>query len=254
MDMKIKSSDWYKKSWSLDIKQLSWVEETQQQIEFIIKTLNLTGKERILDIACGFGRHSLLFAERGYRVTGVDITQAYVNDARKNAEEKGLNAEFICSDVRNIRFKEEFDVVLNLADGAIGYLENDAENLKAFDVISNALVTGGKSFMDVNNAAYAEAHFPFKTWEAGANALSLADFEWDKENRRMLYGSYEYVYGKPAAFPEYEAATIRLYHKDEIQEILGKRNMSIKNTFSTYTGEPDSINGIQLMIHSEKHS
>ena len=72
--MKRMSSDWYRKIWSLDIQDQSWVEDTARQVDFLVKTLNLYGGEKILDLACGFGRHSLELARRGFSVTGVDIT------------------------------------------------------------------------------------------------------------------------------------------------------------------------------------
>ena len=153
-------ADWYKHVWTLDIKNQSWTEDTENQVDFIIKTLELTGKERILDLACGYGRHSLAFARRGFYVTGVDITKAYIDDATKTAKEQSLNAAFIHTDIRDVAYKGEFDVVLNLADGAIGYLEDNAENLKIFDAIAAALKPGGKHFMDVGNAERAERHFP----------------------------------------------------------------------------------------------
>ena len=155
---------------------MSWTEDTENQVDFIIKTLELTGKERILDLACGFGRHSLSLARRGFSVTGVDITKVYIDDAIKTAKQECLDVCFIHSDIRDIKFTNEFDVVLNLADGAIGYLENDEENLKIFDVIANALKSGGKHFMDVCSADHAERHFPRKAWDAGEKALSLAQF------------------------------------------------------------------------------
>ena len=66
-------SDWYKNIWTLDVKNQPWTENTEHQVDFIIKALGLTGKERILDLACGYGRHALSFARRGYSATGVDI-------------------------------------------------------------------------------------------------------------------------------------------------------------------------------------
>lgn len=68
---------------------------------------------------------------------------------------------------------------MNLADGAIGYLESDEANLKLFDAISNALKPGGKHFMDICNAEYAKHYFPAQYWDAGENALSVSKFEWD---------------------------------------------------------------------------
>ena len=77
----MRQPDWYKYGWSLDIKEQSWTEDTENQVEFLIKTLRLTGEERILDLACGYGRHALALARRGFSVVGVDITPVYIEDA-----------------------------------------------------------------------------------------------------------------------------------------------------------------------------
>lgn len=251
--MKIKDSDWYKNIWSLDMKNDSWVENTENEVNFIIKTLGLMGEERILDLACGFGRHSLSFARKGYSVVGVDITKAFIEDAVKTAAEESLDAAFIHADIRNVDFENEFDVILNLADGAIGYLENDEENLKLFDVIARALKPGGKHFMDICNAEHAEHYFPKNNWEIGDKSLALSRFEWDKENRRMIFGGYSIPYGVPAKKPDISYGDpTRLYSIDELELILRKRNMKIIDTFSNYSGKKATYKEMQLMIYSQK--
>jgi SAM-dependent methyltransferase len=251
--LKAKGSDWHKRIWTLDIKNMSWVEDTENQVNFIIKTLGLTGKERILDLACGFGRHSLSFAQRGYPVVGVDITEAYICDAKMTARDNALSAEFIHADIRDIHFTNEFDVVLNLAEGAIGYLENDMKNLKIFDRISDALKSGGKHFMDLVNAEHAELCFPRRGWEVGEKALALSLFEWDKENRKVLYAGWDVPYGMPAEKPAfYEGDSYRLYSKAELREILMKRNMKMVHTFSNYYGKNDSPQELQLLVYAQK--
>ena len=90
--MKPMQNDWYKKIWTLDIQNQSWVEDTRRQVDFLIEKLELNGSEKILDLACGFGRHSLEFARRGFVVTGVDITPAYIEYATEQAKKEKLNA------------------------------------------------------------------------------------------------------------------------------------------------------------------
>ena len=245
---------WYKKDWTLDIKNQSWVEDTPNQINFIIKTLELKGNEKILDLACGFGRHSLYLSKLGYNVTGVDITHDYIVDAETEAKKLGLNIKFINDDIRNINFINEFDVVLNLADGAIGYLENDKENLKTFDVISNSLKNGGKHFMDICNAEHAMAFFPKRHWEIGTKSLSLPEFIWEDETKRMLYSQWEAEFGKTLEKPEKiePLNSIRLYTKNELENIFKIRKMEIINTLSNYYGKIDSNKELQLMVYSRK--
>lgn len=252
--LKSLGKNWYKEIWSLDIKNQSWVENTADEVEFIIKTLALKGNERILDMACGFGRHSLEFARRGYPVVGVDITKAFVEDAIKSAErEKLKNAAFIQSDLRDLNFESEFDVVLNLADGAIGYLKNEQENNKIFDQIARALKPGGKHFMEIASADYADHHFPCTAWDMGEKAVSLSKFEWDREKRIYLYGNWDFVYGEVAEKPEFEYGTpLRIYTIKELQEIMNARGMHVVSAFSDYYGKAASCDDFQLMVYSVK--
>lgn len=247
---------WYRKIWTLDIADMSWVEQTGPEVDFIESVLELQGTERILDLACGFGRHSLELWRRGYQVVGVDITPAYVAEAQRRAAAEKLNqVTFICSDVRDVVFQEEFDVVLNLADGAIGYLENDSENLRIFDVLSTALRPGGKHLMGVCNGAFARKHFPRRHWEAGHQALSLADFTWDAGTFRMLYTGYTFTYGNPLLKPDEnrQPTSTRLYTLEELREILGARKMEIQQTFGGYDASlPASEDLLTLIVASQK--
>ena len=247
------SSDWYRKIWSLDIQDQSWVEDTKRQVSFLVWALGLTGGERILDLACGFGRHSLELARRGWDVTGIDITEDYVNYANETARKENLNAHFYCQDIREVTFREKFDVVLSMADGAIGYLENEEENEKIFRVAARALKPGGKHFMDIMNGAYAEGHFPCKLWDAGEKGLTLSVFEWDSRSKIMLYGQKDYAYGERLTKPDFcEGNPIRLYCLPEIRRIFGTLGMEVIDAYSDFSGLPASDKGIQLMVVSRK--
>lgn len=251
--MKSMESNWYAKIWTLDIKDQSWVEDTNRQVDFLVEKLGLKNGAKILDLACGFGRHSLELARRGFDVTGIDITPDYIDFAKKTAEKEKLSARFICSDIRKVDFENEFDAVLNMADGAVGYLENDEENLKIFKVVSKALKSGGKHFMDIMNADYADSHFPCKLWDAGEKCLTLSNFEWDSETRILLYGQLDYPYGEPLPKPEMtEGNPIRLYSLGEVEKIFSSLGMKVCESYADFSGKPSSENGIQLMVCSEK--
>lgn len=251
--MKAKSNNWYKNGWSLDIKEQSWTENTQEQVDFIVKSLALRGKERILDLACGYGRHSLELARRGYPVVGVDITEAFIKDAQAEAQSKKLPAEFILSDIRDVSFCNEFDVVLSMADGAIGYLENEEENLKIFDAVSRALKSGGQHFMDIMSADYADTHYPCRLWDTGDNGLTLSQFEWDKATNILLYGQNDFHFGDTLNIPNFEYGDpIRLYHRAEIEAIMAQRGMTVTKMFCDYSCTPASASGLQLVVISRK--
>ena len=146
-----------------------------------------------------------------------------------------------------------FDVVLNMADGAIGYLENEAENLKIFDVVSRALKPGGLHFMDIMSADYADTHYPCRLWDAGDQGLTLSLFEWNKATNILIYGQNDFRFGDVLYAPHFECGDpIRLYHSAEIDEIMKKRGMATIKKYCDYDGTPASANGLQLMTISKK--
>ncbi len=244
---------WYRKIWSLDILDMSWVEMTVEQVDFLAWALKLQGHERILDLACGYGRHAIELARRGFTVTGVDITPAYVDYASAMAQKEGLPASFVCADLRDICYENAFDVVLNLADGAIGYLENDEENLKIFDRIAAALKPGGKHAMGICSGDYARRHFPRRHWEAGSKSLALADFTWDAANSRMIYSGYTLPYDQPLVKPvEGGATSARLYTLAELHAILRERGMTIRQAFEGYRDCPATEDSFEIVVVSEK--
>ena len=245
-----------KTGWTLDIADMSWVEGTTREVDFVVQALDLRGDERILDLACGFGRHSLELARRGYAVVGVDFTEAYIARARSAAREELLGqAEFLLADVRDVSFHEEFDVVLNMADGAIGYFDTDEENLKLFDVVATALRIGGKHVMGVCSAAHAAKHFPKRHWQAGSRALSLANFRWNAVTSRMIYGGHLLKYGAPLEpvsdeFTDADTGT-RLYTLPELDEILSQRGMRIMAAYGDYdTSTPASPDQLMQVVCS----
>ncbi len=150
-------------------------------------------------------------------------------------------------------------MVLNMADGAIGYFKTDDENLKLFDVIGTALKTGGRHVMGVCSATHAMKHFPKRHWQAGRHALSLADFTWNSSTMRMIYGGRHLKYGavlEPLSneFPTGDDG-IRLYKLEELKEILSQRGMRITAAYGDYdTSVPATDECLVQVVCSRKEA
>lgn len=89
---------------------------------FLIENLGLLpAGGRALDIAMGAGRNALLLAERGYDVTGIDVSPVAVERCRQAASQRGLRVDAICADMESYTLPEaEYDIVLNFY-----YLQRD---------------------------------------------------------------------------------------------------------------------------------
>jgi ubiquinone/menaquinone biosynthesis C-methylase UbiE len=98
-------------------------ERTAREVDGIVKLLALPQGSRILDLACGHGRHAISLAERGYVVTGQDLSEVFLNRARTDAQTRGAaQVNWVHSDMRHIPFVDEFDAIINIFT-AFGYLE-----------------------------------------------------------------------------------------------------------------------------------
>src|SRR5919201_1587698 len=84
---------------------------TQREMAFLEQCGLLRPGQRILDVACGGGRHSLAMARRGAIVTGVDLGPAAIATAQRRAKKAGLRVEFVQTDVRNLEYEAVFDAV-----------------------------------------------------------------------------------------------------------------------------------------------
>ncbi len=102
----------------------------------------------LLDMCCGPGRHSLAFAERGFRVTGVDATGFLLDKAREQAERDGVDVEWVESDMRTFVRPESFDLVLSLFT-SFGFFEDAADNRGVLENFCQSLRPGGSLVLDV---------------------------------------------------------------------------------------------------------
>lgn len=153
---------WYEKWFSdrfyLELYQHRDEEDARWIINLIQRTLNISTKSRVLDIACGSGRHSLELARRGFDVTGFDLSGFLISEAFKNlneSKEKKLKVKFLRKDMRNFNFRNSFDVALNIFT-SFGYFDNDEENFKVFENVSSSLKQKGYFVFDYLNKIFLE--------------------------------------------------------------------------------------------------
>ncbi|RRJ91404.1 SAM-dependent methyltransferase [Flavobacterium macacae] len=120
--------------------------EAQVFMDNITHYLNLPEEAKILDLACGKGRHSIYLNELGYDVTGADLSENSIAEASKNANEK---LHFEVHDMR-MPFEQKFDAIFNLFT-SFGYFENDADNLTTLKAIQESLTEYGFAVIDFMN-------------------------------------------------------------------------------------------------------
>ncbi len=131
---------------------------TANEVDFAVAELHLDGRKgaRVLDCPCGNGRHSLELARRGYAVTGIDISNEFLAEARANARAAALPIEFLLRDMSAIEGESRFDAAVCFGN-SFGYLSH-ASTQRFLSGLARALVPGGRLLIDTG--ALAESLLP----------------------------------------------------------------------------------------------
>jgi SAM-dependent methyltransferase len=130
---------------------------TEQEVGYLVGALGLDPGQRILDVGCGPGRHSLALARRGFDVIGVDLSPHFVALARAAAAAEALTARFEELDVRALAYDAEFDAALCLCQGGFGLLGGKDE-ATVFGRIVAAVRAGGALAVTAFHTAFAVRH------------------------------------------------------------------------------------------------
>jgi SAM-dependent methyltransferase len=123
-------------------------ERTELEVEGIVKLLALPAGSTILDLCCGHGRHAIRLAQRGYQVTGQDLSAVFLQSARATADAQRVQVCWVHGDMRIIPFENEFDAVINIFT-AFGYLESDDEDQQVLAQVHKALKPGGLFLLEI---------------------------------------------------------------------------------------------------------
>ena len=157
------------------------LEQTRAEVDQLVALLKLGAGNRVLDLCCGIGRHSLEFARRGFMVTGVDRTARYLEQAREAAARENLSIEFVHSDMRAFVRREAFDGALNMFT-SFGYFEDAAEDLRVARNVRESLRAGARLVIDTNGKEVVAAKFRERDWNRSADGTIVI------EERRVLDG------------------------------------------------------------------
>ncbi len=136
----------------------SFTKGTSGECDFIEKEMHYQKEIKILDIGCGTGRHAIELEKRGYDVTGIDLSDSLLDRARQKAMQEGLKIDFLKIDARELDFKDEFDLVIMMCEGAFPLMETDEMNFRILQNASNALNNNGKLIFTTLNALYPLFH------------------------------------------------------------------------------------------------
>ncbi len=135
----------------MDMSHQPWTKYAPEEVDFVVEHAEIKPGNRVLDLGCGQGRHSIELSRRGqYDVVGIDMSDRLLNTARKNAEDADVKVHFVKRDARELSIAGLFDSIICLYD-VIGSYRTKDENISIINSIYKKLKPGGRCVVSVMN-------------------------------------------------------------------------------------------------------
>lgn len=214
--------------------------EVPTVVDAVERLTGLAAGASVLDTCCGPGRHSIELASRGYRVTGVDITEAYLDAARESAAGLGLHLEFLRADIRSFVRPAAFDLALNLYT-SFGYFAKPEEDLAALRNIRRSLKPGGALVLETNGKETAARDFK--------RGERFERCGWSVRTEYAVVGAWEGLRNRwilsrpdrrdPAKVERVDRSfVLRLYSASELRSALLEAGFASAQFFGSLEGGP----------------
>ena len=196
---------------------------TGAEVDGLEKILHLRKGSRILDLACGAGRHAIELAKRGYAVTGYDLSEDLLRRGRADSRRARTRVSFVRGDMRDLHFRGAFDAVINMFS-SFGYFEDAEDDRKVVAGIARALKPRGKFLMERFNRESLAYELPLQGWRVGADgSVVLQDDSFDVLRGR--YDTRQIVIDREGT--REHRASVRAYTLPELKELFGEAGLHV---------------------------
>lgn len=236
---------WYKEWFNSDnyLKVYSHrdVTEAERLVNLIVNNINSVAGNKVLDMACGSGRHAIIFASKGYEVTAIDLSKNLIATAEANAKAQNVNIEFVNSDILEFSSITKFNLTVNLFT-SIGYFDDDEDNFKIIKKAFDLLTDRGMFVIDYFNKNYLLKNL-IPTTVFSDNGSRITQNRFIDGNRVRKNITIENN-GKIDEFYE----SVRLYSNDELISSLKGAGFRIMKKFGDYEGNDFEEDPSQRLI------
>jgi len=195
-------------------------DNTVRDVDLLIRAVKLEHNDRILDLCCGQGRHSIELARRGFRqITGLDRSKYLIRLAKKRAASENLNISFHEGDARIIRLPENQFHCVVLFGNSFGYFETEDDDLAVLEAVQRVLVSEGTLAMDLVDGEWLKTHYDARSWEwIDQNHFVCRERSLAGDGRRLV--SREVIVHAEKGVIADQFYAERLYTRETIAELL----------------------------------
>lgn len=238
--------DWFDSENYLKVYSHRDETEAERLVHLIVNNINSVSGSKVLDMACGSGRHAIIFASKGYEVTAIDLSKNLIAAAKTNAKKLNVNVEFVNSDILEFNSNSKFDIVVNLFT-SIGYFDDDEDNFKVILKAIDLLTDRGFFIIDYFNKNYLLKNLiPTTVFSDNGTRITQNRFVDGNRVRKNITIEND---GTIDEFYE----SVRLYSHDEMVSFLKRAGFKIMKRFGDYMGNDfEEESSQRLIIFAQK--
>lgn len=221
---------------------------TQYEVDVYVEQANLTPEDRILDLCCGQGRHTLELARRAFnQIRGIDQSGFLINTARQAAQQQNPSVSFDEGDARALPYEDHtFDVVLLLGN-SFGYFDAACDDQAVLQEVRRVLTPGGRVLLDLTDGDYTRKAFRAQSWEwASDQHLVCRERELADGGTRLV--AREIITDVEQGGQADQFYAERLYGRREISALLRHTGFEAPE-FSRLEGRSERNQDLGMMAH-----
>jgi SAM-dependent methyltransferase len=170
----------------------TWAHNTEVEMQFALTQLRLSPGDRVLDLGCGWGRHSLPLATYGLSVTGVDLSHDLLALARHASRRQRLNVTWIEADLAALPLRGSFDAIAQFCGNFLTWFASPDQALEALWKVANLLRPGGRLLIGADDwlPELPSRVQHYDEWHGGA-AIYRQRFDYERrivETQTVIFG------------------------------------------------------------------
>jgi SAM-dependent methyltransferase len=204
---------------------------TQAEAEFVLESMNLAAGAQVLDVGCGYGRHAMELAARGFHVVGLDLSTPLLVRGGEESHRRGLTINFVRGDMRELDFENQFDAAYCLFS-TFGYFD-DETNKKTLGNIQRALKPGGKVLIEILNRDYVIADLPTRVWWEGDGCVVLEEVELNYFSSRIQVNRSVVFDDGRQVEQEISVRAYSLHEVGKLMHLAGFRVLEVSGGYQT---------------------
>lgn len=229
-------------------------DRTERESEGVINLLKLPIGSSILDVPCGYGRHSIYLAKKGFQVTGIDINEEHLKKAIISANNEKVDVSFKKEDMKFLgkEHVSKYDSLINIFY-SFGFFTEE-ENIQTMKGFYNSLKNGGKMLIhtDVSPEMISNKTTQTDIIRKLPNGNKLVIIEHFNSKNKRMQGSWEITDNIGSPIHKRAYYSVRIYSKEEFEQMAKKVGFKEVKIYGSFQGEEFNEKSKEMIIVAQK--